>query len=343
MKISKREQYKSREERRREVANDGIERITLSFYKYVPIDNPETVRDELFEKWYTLGCLGRIYLAHEGINAQMNVPKDNWDTFDAHLKSIPEFNDIPYKIAINQDNTSFYKLTVKIKEKIVADGLDDESFDPSNTGAYLSAKEMNEYINDPESVVIDMRNAYESEIGYFENAHRMQVDTFREQLAKVGEEFSDKKDTKIALYCTGGIRCEKASAWMKHQGFRNVRHIKGGIISYRHQVEEEGIENKFRGTNFVFDERLGERIGEEPVSYCHLCNKQKTDQYYHCGYVPCHALHLACDKCHGAKHGYCSSRCRVLNSLPSKINKRIARYISRRASRNPLYRKRRLV
>lgn len=210
MELPKSEQYKSRAQRRREVENDGIERITLSFYKYVQIDNPETMRERLFEMWYSLGCLGRIYVAEEGINAQMNVPKTNWDAFDSQLKLIPEFADIPYKIAVEQDNTSFYKLTVKVKEKIVADGLDDASFDPSNTGAYLSAREMNEYINDPEAVVIDMRNAYESEIGHFENAKCMQVDTFREQLARVGEEFAQEKDKKIALYCTGGIRCEKA-------------------------------------------------------------------------------------------------------------------------------------
>lgn len=341
MDLPKHEQYKSREQRRREVASDGIERITLSFYKYVQIDDVQTMREQLFEMWYRLGCLGRIYIAYEGINAQMNVPKDNWDQFDAQLKSISEFADIPYKIAVEQDNASFYKLTVKVKEKIVADGLDDTSFDPSDTGDYLTAREMNEYINDPEAVVIDMRNAYESEIGHFENAQCMQVDTFREQLAKVGEEFAEEKDKKIALYCTGGIRCEKASAWMKHQGFRNVHHVRGGIIDYRHQVEQEGLENKFRGTNFVFDERLGERIGDEVISFCHLCAQVKTDQYHHCLYAPCHALHLACDDCHTRRAGYCTLRCRLASMLPRAFTKRIARRVSQKARRADTFRKRR--
>jgi UPF0176 protein len=171
----------------------------------------------------------------------------------------------------------------------------------------------------------------------------MQVDTFREQLAKVGEEFVEEKDKKIALYCTGGIRCEKASAWMKHNGFRNVHHVKGGIIDYRHQVEQEGLENKFLGTNFVFDERLGERIGDEVISNCHLCKKQKSDQYYHCAYVPCHALHLACDDCHNNKHGYCSTHCRLADKLPKRITKHVARYVSRKNRAAPLFRKRRAV
>lgn len=330
MNIPNSERFKSREQRRIEVANDGIERVTLSFYKYVTIDDPQAMRDQLFETWYHMGCLGRIYVATEGINAQMNVPKDNWDQFDAYIKSIPEFADIPYKIAVKQDNSSFFTLSVKVKKKIVADGLDDASFDPSNTGEYLTAAEMNEYIDDPDAVVIDMRNAYEAEIGHFENAQIMPVDTFKDQLATVEEQFQDKKDKKIALYCTGGIRCEKASAWMKHQGFENVRHVKGGIIDYKHQVEEQGLDNKFRGTNFVFDERLGERIGDEVISNCHLCKNKKSDQYTHCKFKPCHVLFIACDDCLRRKRGYCSYRCMTMDRLPAGVKKKIARQSAKR-------------
>ena len=341
MKIPNSERFKSREQRRQEVANDGIERVTLSFYKYVTLDDAQGVRDELYETWYRLGCLGRIYVAREGINAQMSVPKKQWDAFETHLRSMPEFADVPFKIAVKQDNASFFTLQVKLKKKIVADGLDDESFDPSNTGDYLTAQEMNQYIDDPEAVVIDMRNGYEAEIGHFENARVMDVDTFREQLDRVTEDFKDAKDKKIGLYCTGGIRCEKASAWMKHNGFTNVRHVKGGVIDYKHQVEQQGLENKFRGTNFVFDERLGEPIGDEVISYCHLCETNKSDQYTHCRFKPCHVLFIGCDNCIEQKRGYCSYTCLLMDRLPRATKKRIARKRAAQPNR-AVFRKRRM-
>lgn len=311
-----------RSEKRASVLNDGIERITLSFYKYVHIEDPQTLQKELLERWGALGCMGRIYVAQEGINAQMNVPKDNWNQFDAYVKSKKEFAGTPYKIAVEEgEKPSFYKLTIKVKSKIVADGLDDASFDVTNTGAYLSAREMNDYIDDPDAIVVDMRNAYESEIGHFENAVTPDVDTFREELAVVPEQLKIHKNKKIALYCTGGIRCEKASAWLKHNGFENVRHLKGGIIDYKHQVERDGLPNKFKGKNFVFDERMGERIGEEIISYCHLCSHTKSDVHRHCNNLSCHILFLCCDGCLEKKKGYCSYTCMTFDRLPRKIKK----------------------
>lgn len=317
---------RSREEKKNAVVNDGVMRVTLSFYRYVQIQNPEAFRDELFERLSMLECLGRIYVAHEGINAQMNVPKKSWDQFDAFIKSRPELAGIPYKIAIEEKETpSFYKLMIKVKNKIVADGLDDSSFDVTNTGAYLSAKEMNEYIDDPDAIIVDMRNAYESEIGHFERAITPDVDTFREELQVVPELLKVHKNKKIALYCTGGIRCEKASAWLKHNGFTNVHHLKGGVIDYKHQVEREGLPNKFLGKNFVFDERMGERIGDEIISYCHLCSKEKSDTHYHCKNKACHVLFLGCEGCIEKKKGYCSYKCMVFDTLPEAVKKYFTR------------------
>ena len=294
----------------------------LAFYRYVRISDPQKFRDMLFERFSSLGCLGRIYVAHEGINAQMNVPKQYWDQFDAFMRATPELSGVPYKIAVEEGvMPSFYKLTIKVKHKIVADGLDDASFDVTNTGEYLSAKEMNEYIDDPDAIVVDMRNAYESEIGHFQKAILPQVDTFRDELKVVPELLKVHKNKKIALYCTGGIRCEKASAWLKHNGFTNVRHLKGGIIDYKHQVAREGLENKFLGKNFVFDERMGERIGEEVISYCHLCATNKSDMHYHCKNRSCHVLFLGCDECLQKKHGYCSYRCMNFDLLPEGFKK----------------------
>ena len=317
---------RSREEKREAVAGDGVSRRTLSFYKYVHIDDPEAMCNRLFERFHSLGCLGRIYIAKEGINAQMNVPVYLWDQFDAFVKAIPEFQGIPYKVAVEEgESSSFYKLTVKVKDKIVADGIDDTTFDASNTGAYLTARELNEYIDDPDAIVVDMRNAYESEIGHFEGAIMPQVDTFRDELKVVPELLRIHKNKKIALYCTGGIRCEKASAWLKHHGFQNVHHLRGGIIDYKHQVEREGLPNKFLGKNFVFDERLGERIGKEVISHCHLCSKEKSDTHYHCKNEVCHVLFLGCETCMKKKHGYCSYWCLVTDFSPKSLKKWYAR------------------
>lgn len=316
-----------RTEKRRAALADKRPRTTLSFYRYVTISDPEAFRARLLEAWLGFGCMGRIYVAHEGINAQMNVPKENWQQFDAWIHAQPELAGIPYKIAVEEGELpSFYKLTIKVRPKIVADGLDDASFDVTNTGEYLTAAEMNAYIDDPEAVIIDMRNAYESEIGHFEKAITPDVDTFREELAVVPELLKIHKNKKIALYCTGGIRCEKASAWLKHQGYSNVKHLKGGVIDYKHQIEQEGLPNKFRGKNFVFDERLGERVGDEIISHCHLCKVEKSDTHHHCKNQICHVLFLGCESCLKKHHGYCGAWCEFTDKAPAGLKKRFAKY-----------------
>lgn len=310
----------SKKERKEQVAKDGVLRTTLSFYKYVRIADPKAMRDALFTQFSKLGCFGRIYIASEGINAQMNVPTRNFEAFDAYMKSISEFADVPYKLAVEETPfVSFYKLTIKVKNKIVADGLDDASFDVTKTGEYLTAAEMNAYINDPDAVIVDMRNGYESEVGRFENAVTPDVDTFREELKVVPELLKVHKNKKIALYCTGGIRCEKASAWLKHNGFAQVKHLKGGIIDYKRQVEEGGLPNKFLGKNFVFDERMGERISDEIIAHCHLCAETKCDTHIHCKNQACHVLFICCDECKAKKRGYCSYRCMTFDHLPSQV------------------------
>jgi UPF0176 protein len=316
-----------RAEKRAAVAKDVRPRTTLSFYRYVRIVDPAAFRLALYTKLSELECFGRIYVASEGINAQMNVPTAHFDALDAFIQSLPELSDVPYKIAVEEkDFSSFYKLTIKVRQKIVADGLDDSTFDVTNTGAYLTAAEMNAYIDDPDAVVVDMRNAYESEVGHFEKAILPDVDTFREELAVAPELLRVHKNKKIALYCTGGIRCEKASAWLKHNGFTDVRHLKGGIIDYARQVKEEGLQNKFHGTNFVFDERLAERISDEIISHCHLCRIAKSDTHYHCKNQICHVLFLGCASCTEKYHGYCSHRCELTDRLPAKYKKLYARF-----------------
>lgn len=316
---------KSKEELLALLEKENFSRKTLSFYRYVKIADPKEMRDRLFDKFEELKCLGRIYVAHEGINAQMNVPEYAWKAFDDFIQSIPEFRGVPYKLAVEEKGTSsFIKLIVKVREKIVADGLDDSTFDPADTGKYAMAKDVNDMI-DRGVTVIDMRNFYEAMVGHFKGAKIMDVDTFREQLMKVHDMFRDKKDEEVLLYCTGGIRCEKASAWMKHNGFKNVQHIKGGIIDYARQVKQLGLENKFLGKNFVFDERLGERVGDEIISTCQICEKTKSDEYIHCKNLLCHVLFICCTECNSKLKGYCSGLCMLSEKLPKKLNQFIFR------------------
>lgn len=304
---------------------------TLSFYKYVHLENPAAFRQELWRVFTDLGIVGRIYVAEEGINAQISVPKEKFANFDAFMKSKVELADVPYKMAVEElsEGPAFKKLIIKVKHKIVADGLDDTSFDVTKTGEYLTAKEFNEYIDNENAVVVDMRNGYESEVGHFERAVTPDVDTFRDELKVVPELLKDKKDKKIALYCTGGIRCEKASAWLRYNGFKDVKHLKGGIIDYKRQVEEEKLPNRFRGKNFVFDERLGERINDEIISTCHLCSREKSDTHYHCRNEVCHVLFIGCKDCVSARDGYCSLWCQLFDRLPEKVKKIYARFYNR--------------
>lgn len=316
---------KSKIELLKALEKEDFRRRTLSFYRYVKIENPKEMRDFLFDKLNDLQCLGRIYIAPEGINAQMNVPEHNWLAFDKFIESIKEFKGVPYKLAVEEKNTSsFLKLIVKVRPKIVADGLDDATFDPADTGEYATALEVNSMI-ERGVTVIDMRNFYEAAIGHFENAKIMKVDTFREQLSKVHDMFREKKDTEVLLYCTGGIRCEKASAWMKHNGFSKVKHIKGGVIDYARQVKELGLPNKFRGKNFVFDERMGERVGDEIISICQLCEKNKCDEYTHCQNQLCHVLFLCCPLCLKKYDNYCSRLCMFSEKLPKGLKQFIFR------------------
>ncbi len=308
------------------VLGDSVPRVTLSFYRYVRIESPTVLRDELARELGRLGCLGRIYVASEGINAQMNVPKENWEKFDAYIQGKKEFAGIPYKIAVEETHmVSFYKLTIKVKSKIVADGLDDESFDVTKTGEYLTADEMNSYVNDPNAIIVDMRNGYESEVGHFKKALTPDVDTFREELKVVPELLKVHKNKKIALYCTGGIRCEKASAWLRHNGFTDVKHLKGGIIDYKRQVDEKKLPNMFVGKNFVFDERMGERISDEIIATCHLCADTKCDEHIHCKNQACHVLFICCDGCKAKKKGYCSYKCMTFDALPVSVKKLLTR------------------
>jgi len=308
----------SAEERARLIDEAGQERLTLSFYAYAKIENPKKFRDDLFIAWNALDALGRIYVAHEGINAQMSVPAENFDAFRETLEVYDFMRGIRLNVAVEQDNHSFLKLTIKVRNKIVADGLNDETFDVTNKGIHLKAQQFNDMLADPNTIVVDFRNHYESEVGHFEGAITPDVENFRESLPIINEQLQDfKEDKNLLMYCTGGIRCEKASAYFKHQGFKNVYQLEGGIIEYTRQIKEENIESKFIGKNFVFDHRLGERITDDIISQCHQCGKP-CDNHTNCANDACHLLFIQCDECKAIMENTCSTECYEIIHLPQE-------------------------
>ncbi len=298
----------NKKELRKKVAAEPFRRFTLSFYRYVYIPEPEKLRDELYKSWQSQNVYGRIYIAHEGINAQMNVPEHFVTEFINHLYKNPLFTDVPIKQAVEDDSKSFFALKIKVKSKIVADGLRDNTFDPGDTGKRLDALTFHTMSDEPGTVLVDMRNRYESEVGHFKNAICPDVKTFRESLPKMLKELEDKKVQNLLLYCTGGIRCEKASAYFKHHGFKNVYQLDGGIIQYAKEIEKLGIESKFIGKNFVFDERMGERITQDVLGNCYHCGGS-SDRQVNCALDSCHTLFIQCEKCAEERKGCCSEKC----------------------------------
>ncbi|KIA97723.1 sulfurtransferase [Flavobacterium sp. KMS] len=306
----------SAEERAIMIDDAGKQRLTLSFYAYAKIQDPKKFRDDLFVAWNKLDALGRIYVANEGINAQMSIPAENLEAFRETLEIYDFMKGIRLNEAVEHDDHSFLKLTIKVRHKIVADGLNDETFDVTDIGVHLKAAEFNEILDDPNTIVVDFRNHYESEVGHFKGAITPDVETFRESLPIINDQLKNhKEDKNLVMYCTGGIRCEKASAYFKHQGFKNVYQLEGGIINYAKQIEAEGIESKFIGKNFVFDNRLGERITEDIISQCHQCGKP-CDNHTNCENDGCHLLFIQCDDCKTAMENCCSTECLDIIHMP---------------------------
>ncbi len=295
-------------------------RTTISFYKYAHILDPDAWRDELYVNWTELGVLGRIYVAKEGINAQLSVPTPNVELFVQNVYSYPFLNGIRMNYAVDDDGKSFFKLSIKVKDKIVADGIEDPNFDVTQIGVHLDAENFNSILEQDDVVLIDMRNHYESEVGHFENAICPDVDTFRESLPILTENFENQKEKKIVMYCTGGIRCEKASAFFKFKGYPNVFQLEGGIIEYARQCKNKGLKNKFIGKNFVFDERLGERISDEVIANCHQCGKP-CDDHTNCVNEACHLLFIQCDECKEKFQGCCSNDCKDFINLTKEVQR----------------------
>jgi len=307
----------SNKELKEKLYQENFPRTTISFYQYFSIQDPLAFRDELYKSFNMLQVFGRIYVANEGINAQISVPTHLFEDFKTYLYSIKGLEGLRLNIAVNDNGKSFWVLRIKHRSKIVADGIEDPNFSMENKGNYVNAVQMNALLSSPETIVIDMRNHYEYEVGHFVNAIEIPSDTFREQLPMAADMMKDKKDKNIIMYCTGGIRCEKASAYMLHHGFKNVFHLEGGIINYANQIKEVGLESQFKGKNFVFDDRLGEKITEDIISKCHQCGAP-CDTHTNCKNDGCHLLFIQCPSCAETYAGCCTQACTDIVHLPEE-------------------------
>ena len=298
----------------KKLESEDFNRTTCSFYKYVTIIDPQILRDRIYEEFDNIDILGRVYIAEEGINAQISVPDKNRGLFLKLISNIKLLNGADIKTAIN-DGISFYKLVVKVKKEIVAYNIPKNKFNMDVVGEHLNTKQFNEAMENTNTTVIDMRNIYESEVGQFISAEIPQVEKSKDLLPEVRKMLKGREHHQVLLYCTGGIRCEKASSFLINEGIKNVKQLQGGIIQYAHDIKKEGLESKFVGKNFVFDARLGERVTEDIISTCHLCG-DRSDSHKDCKNDACHILFIQCSKCDEKLNGCCSLECKKIASLP---------------------------
>ena len=297
------------------LAQEKFPRMTISFYKYVAIEDPAKFRDQLYVLWDAIGVLGRIYVSTEGINAQLSIPKHNEKALRASVDLLPFLSGTPFKYAITEPGISFWKLAIKVREHIVAHGIAEE-IDFSRTGTHLNAAEWNKAIEEG-AIVVDMRNTYETDIGHFEGAVIPKADTFREEIPQVLSMLEDKKNAKILLYCTGGVRCEPVSAHMAQKGFTNVHQLSGGVIKYAEEVKKKNLPTRFIGQNYVFDGRNAEKITDDVLGICFTCGVA-CDTHINCASDLCHALFLQCATCQEKMSRTCSSECQAFALLPDE-------------------------
>ena len=303
-----------------DLKNETFNRTTISFYKYASLKNLDELRDSLYLEWKNLKILGRVYIAPEGINAQISIPNHNQKLFQNHIKQYNCFDNINFKEAVI-DGISFLKLVIKIKKEIVAYGINANEYDINVTGKHLNYKQFNKAIDDG-AIIIDVRNYYEGEIGKFENAIIPDVSRSKELLPEIKKLLKNHKEDKILMYCTGGIRCEKASSYLLKNGFKDVNQLDGGIIKYAHDIKKNNEKSKFIGKNFVFDHRMGEQITNDIISNCHQCNNS-CDSHTNCRNQSCHILFIQCEICENKYNGCCSNKCKDFIKLPKEEQKKI--------------------
>ncbi len=288
----------------------------LLFYKYTPIEKPEKFRDEHLKFCIDHDIKGRVFISDEGINATVSGKIENIEKYKSELRGYPEFNDIWFKEDPATEH-AFRKTHVRVKKEIVHSGLEEVSL--SNGGKRIHPEELKKFYEDnTDFVIVDARNTYESVIGKFKNAITPELDTFRDW-TKVSEELKDYKDKPVVTYCTGGIRCEKASAYLVEQGFNNVYQLEGGIVTYAKQFPD----TYWEGSIFVFDERriVEPNTKEEfrHVGECYYCGNP-TSWYINCHNQNCDKLLVTCHECKVENEYCCSDECRASDNKRKRIH-----------------------
>ena len=247
-----------------------VPQITVTaLYKFVALDNLEQKQKDIMAFCKDNGVCGTLLLAQEGINGTIAGPEEGIQNVLSYLKSYPEFSDLDHKESF-ADEMPFYRMKVRLKKEIVTIG--DQSVDPNDkVGTYVGPEDWNDLLNDPDVIVLDTRNDYEVAIGTFEGAVNPKTDSFREFPDYVQKNLNPEKHKKVAMFCTGGIRCEKASSYMLKEGFEEVYHLKGGILKYLENVKE--ADSKWDGECFVFDQRVAVKHNLELGTHalCHAC------------------------------------------------------------------------
>lgn len=245
--------------------------VVAALYKFVSLPDYESLREPLLETLKAHDIKGTLLLAEEGINGTVSGTRESIDALLAWLKADDRFAELDHKESYS-DTHPFYRTKVKLKREIVTIGVPD--VDPNQrVGTYVEPQEWNAIISDPEVLVIDTRNDYEVEIGSFEGAVDPRTRSFREFPEYVRKHYDPTRHKKVAMFCTGGIRCEKASSYMLNEGFEEVYHLKGGILNYLEKVPEN--ESLWRGECFVFDNRVTVRhdLSEGEFDQCHACRR----------------------------------------------------------------------
>jgi len=276
-----------------------------ALYKFTRLDDFEEIQLPLRSFLDSLSVKGTLLLAREGINGTISGTKVSLEKVLDYLQSDPRFLDLEFKFSYSK-KIPFKRLKVKLKKEIVTMGLTE--IDPTHSaGTYVKPKDWNELINDPDVVLIDTRNNYEYEIGSFKGAINPNTETFREFPSFTKNTLEQYRDKKIAMFCTGGIRCEKSTAYLKSEGFKNVFHLQGGILKYLEEVNED--ESLWEGECFVFDDRVAVKHNLEQGQYdqCHACRFPITEEdTMH----PHYEKGASCPRCFGTKNSSQMSRYR---------------------------------
>ncbi|WP_110932217.1 oxygen-dependent tRNA uridine(34) hydroxylase TrhO [Paenibacillus bouchesdurhonensis] len=280
----------------------------LLYYKFVHIESPESFTAEHLQYCKDLGLKGRILIASEGINGTVSGTIEQTEKYMNDLRANPLFHDIVFKID-EIEGHAFKKMFVRHKNELVTFRYEHE-LDPNKiSGKRLSPVEFHEQLEQEDVIIIDGRNDYEYDIGHFRGAIRPEVESFREFPDWIRENLSQYKDKKILTYCTGGIRCEKLTGFLLHEGFKDVAQLEGGIVTYGQDPEVKG--HLFDGKCYVFDERISVPINrtEEDIviASCYHCG-ETNDRYINC--PVCNLQHVCCEACEEEHHGFCSSKCR---------------------------------